>query len=111
MVEQKSGYDYGKMRRIPVDPRWIEKVEASPRMVAEQGAGFMQGWGGPTQYRVLAQLPVEERLTYAAVLEGYTAPEEIEVVTGLARGEVSRGLAGLKRRGLVSEPKLGGEKL
>lgn len=106
MAEPSSGYDYGEMRRIPVDPRWIEKMQASPRMRAEQGPGFMQAWGGPGQYRALARLPMEERLTYAAVMEGYGTPEEIEGVTGLASGEVSRGLSGLRRRGLVREEKV-----
>ncbi len=28
MVEQSTGRDYGKMRRIPVDPRWVERIQA-----------------------------------------------------------------------------------
>lgn len=96
-------YDYEGMRRVPVDPRWIRKIQESPRMRAEQSPEFLSGWGGPTQYQFLAKLPVEERLTYAAVLEGYTTPSEIEGVTGLESAEVSRGLAGLRRRKLIRE--------
>ena len=94
--------DYGEMRRISVDPRMVQEIQRSPSMRAEQGPEFLQDWGGPEQYQVLARMPVPERLTYVAVLEGYTEPSEIEVVTGLTSGEVSGALTDLRRKGLVS---------
>lgn len=92
-----------RMGRIPVDPKVIREIQRSPAMRAEQGPGFMQSWGGPKKYQEMARLPMEERLVYAAVLEGHTVSSDIEVVTGLGSEEVGRGLAGLKRRGLVHE--------
>ena len=94
--------DYEGMRRLSVDPRMVQEIQRSPSMRAEQGADFMQGWGGPEQYQMLARMPVPERLTYVAVSEGYTEPSEIEVVTGLTSGEVSGALADLRRRKLIA---------
>ncbi len=97
-------YSYDKMRRIPVDPRVVEEISKSSGMLTEQGghAGLMPSWGGSAQYEVFSQLPMEERLVYAAVLEGTTAPDQIEIVTGLDAKEVSEGLRGLQKRRLVS---------
>jgi DNA-binding transcriptional regulator GbsR (MarR family) len=60
---------------------------------------------------MLAQLPLEQRLVYASVLEGATTPSEMEVVTGLSSSEVSVGLQGLQKRGLVSVEKVAEESL
>ena len=90
------------MGRVPFDPRMVTEIRRSPRMRAEQGGGWLQGWGGPEQYQEFASLPTFERLTYAAVLEGHTEPSEIEVVTGLSNTQVSGALANLQRRKLVS---------
>ena len=95
-------YDYQRMERIPFDVKMIDEIRRSPTMRAEQGEGWLSSWGGPSQYKVFAQLPMEQRLTYAAVLEGNTTQDQIEVVTGLTSGEVSKGLAELQKRGLVS---------
>jgi len=94
-------YDYGGMRRVAVDPRIVVEIGRSPKMTAEQGVGFMSGWGGPSQYQVLARLPMEERLVYASVLEGASSSFEMEEMTGLTGREVEEGLAGLQKRGLV----------
>jgi hypothetical protein len=96
------GVDYDRLERIPMDPRVVEEIQKSPTMRAEQGPGFMSYAGGPAQYRLLAGLPREERLVYAAVAEGYSLPSEIEVVTGLTGKQVSRGVEGLKKMGLIS---------
>ena len=99
-------YDYEKMKRIPVDPKIIAEIQKSSQMRSEQGEGWLAGWGGPSEYRFFASLPMEERLVYAAVLENYSTPAEIEGVTGLASGQVDRGLSGLRKKGLVSEEKV-----
>lgn len=99
-------YDYGRMRRLSVDPKMIEEIQRSPRMSAEQqGAPFLGWYGGLGQYQVFSRLPMEQRLVYAAVLEGHTTPSEVEVITGLSPEEVSRGLGELEGRGLVSVEK------
>jgi len=85
-----------------VDPRVIDRIQRSPAMRYEQGEGFMSGWGGPAQYQQLARLPKEQRLCYAAVLEGVGDADQIGVVTGLSPEEVSRGLGGLQQRGLIT---------
>lgn len=96
-------YNYQGMRKIPVDPRWVSKIQGSPRMAAEQGPDFLSGWGGPAKYQFLTELPMPERLVYAAVDEGYGTPEEIQGVTDLTLGEVSSALSSLTGKGLIGE--------
>jgi len=95
-------YDYDRARRLPVDPRIVSRISNSPEMSREQGANFMEGWGGPSGYAAFSQLPVESRLVYMAVLEDYTTPIEIAGITGLTSTEVAIGLADLRSRRLVS---------
>jgi len=92
--------DYERLRRIPVDPRVTLVIERNPNLLAEQ-TGAMSSWGGPSQYRRFMRLPIEQRLCYAAILEGVTQEDQIGVVTGLSSKEISRGLQGLQKRGLV----------
>ena len=94
-------YDYQAMRRLPLDPKIAEEISRSPVMSREQGPDFLSGWGGPQGYQMFARLPMEERLVYASILEGATTTSEMEVMTGLAPGEISIGLSGLQKRGLV----------
>lgn len=96
-------YGYDTARRLPVDPRVVSRISKSPEMLVEQGASWMEGWGGPSGYATLSELPVNERLTYMAVLEGYGTPQDIEGVTGLTATQVGIGLVGLRKRRLVSE--------
>jgi CRP-like cAMP-binding protein len=98
--------DYNSLRRIPVDPRVIERIQKSSEMQYEQGSDFMSGWGGPARYRALTKLPMEQRICYAAILEGVTTEDQIGIVTGLSPEETSRGLAGLQAKGLVSVEKV-----
>jgi len=91
------------MRRLPFDPKLVKEIQGSPEMSREQGPAFMQAWGGPSQYMFLSRLPMEERLTYTAVQEGYATKEDIRVVTGLTSGEVSRALTSLGKKGLVKD--------
>ncbi len=91
--------DFGK--RIPVDPRFVESIQRSPTMMAEQGPAFMQEWGGPELYQEMSKGPMEARVTYYAVLEGNIDPDQISLVTGLDAKEVSKGLRWLERKGYV----------
>ena len=91
--------DFG--RELPVDPKMIEEIQSSPAMLAEQGSGFMQDWGGPQMYREMAYAPENARIIYYVVLEGNTDPSQLEVITGLSKEEVERGLGWLQRKGHV----------
>ena len=88
-------------RRLPADPAIVEQVSRDPTMLAEQGAGFMQDWGGAQAYQQMAQAPIEAREVYYAVIDGFSDPSQIAVVTGLSDKEVSGGLSWLGRKGLV----------
>jgi hypothetical protein len=90
------------LERIAVDPKIVDRISRSARMTAEQGGQVMAKYGGPGKYKTFARLPREERLTYAAISEGYTDPAEIEVVTGMTAADVSRGLAGLRTQRLIA---------
>lgn len=95
-------YDYDRMRRLPFDPKMAREIARSPAMSAEQGSGFLSGWGGTSGYQQLGKLPMYERLVYASLLEGATTPGEIEIRTGLTPTEVDRGLGGLQKKGLAT---------
>jgi predicted Rossmann fold nucleotide-binding protein DprA/Smf involved in DNA uptake len=93
---------YARYERMPVDPRIVEDIQRSSSLSSEQGIGFMAEWGGSSQYKTFANLPRNNRYVYAAVLDGYSTPEEIEVVTGLSLKDVNMSLAELQGKGLVS---------
>jgi hypothetical protein len=95
-------YDYGAINRIPVDPRVIERIQRSPQMMYEQGSSFMEDWGGPGMYQLFASLPANQRLTYAAVLDGHVNSLEISTVTGLTPEKVDSALTQLEKAGLVT---------
>lgn len=78
--------------RNPIDPRLAEKISRSPTMSREQGSGFMVNYGGVDNYVAFAKMPQNERLVYAARLEGYSNPDEIAIVTGLNVSEVNKTL-------------------
>lgn len=88
--------------RIPVDPRVIDRIQRSPHMMAEQGPGFMEDWGGPSTYREMASLTSNQRLVWASVLDGATDYEQIEVMTGLSSLEVSAAASELQSLGKVT---------
>ena len=100
-------YDYGGMGRLPMDPRMLTVIERSPVMTAEQGPAFLQGWGGPSGYQLLSGLPMDQRLTYAAIEDGAVTPEEIEAMTGLSLAKVKSGIEGLGDRGFIPPDMLG----
>lgn len=87
---------------VPVDPRFIQQIQSSPTMRAEQGAGFMSDFGGPSSYMVMSNLQPEDRLIYSAVLRGETTPEDIASVTALDLKRVEVGLTSLGEKGLIS---------
>lgn len=88
--------------RIPVDPRVIERIQRSPYMVAEQGSGFMEDWGGPSTYKEMCGLTSNQRLVWSAVLEGATDYDQIEILTGLTPSEISRTVSELESQGKVT---------
>lgn len=92
--------NFGK--RIPCDPRVIDKIQRSPSMMAEQGSAFLASWGGPGQYQMAARLPVKQRVTYYAVESGLQTSEEISIATDLSVDDVESSLTQLAKKGLVS---------
>jgi len=92
--------NYGK--RIPIDPRAIDKIQRSPSMMAEQGSAFLADWGGPGAYKMVARLPMKQRVTYYAVESGLQTSEEISIATDLSVGDVESSLTQLEKKGLVS---------
>lgn len=91
--------DFG--RELPFDPKMAEEIQSSVVMRGEQGPDWLQEWGGPQLYQEMAYAPVEARVVYYAVREGTTSPDQLEVVTGLSKEEISRGLGWLQRKGHV----------
>lgn len=79
--------------RTPVDPKLVSQISRSPTMMREQGSGFMVNYGGVDNYVAFAKMPQNERLVYAAKLEGYSNPDEISIVTGLNLSEVKKTLS------------------
>ena len=88
-------------RRLPLDPRIVERIMRSPELVGEQ-VNFMDAWGGPHMYRQLARMPTDQRMTYMAIREGITTPEAIAVATELRPEQVERALDVLERKGLIT---------
>jgi CRP-like cAMP-binding protein len=92
--------DYG--RRLPISTRQLRRIADNPQVQSEIGTTFMQDWGGRAKYEQMAHLPPEARVSYYAIQQGLS-PDQIEVSTGLTKGEVQRGIARLKKEGLVED--------
>jgi len=90
-------------KRIPMDPRVVEKIQRSPSMMAEQGSGFLQNpWGGPSGYQYWAGQPEGKRVTYFAVVGGGATTSEISNMTGLTEPEVDKWLTQLGKEDLIT---------
>ena len=99
-VEQAASSSVKEKCRVPFDPRMLQRMGS--RAWAEQGPNPLAFWGGASGYKALAKLPTNERLTYAAVKEGYSSEMDIASITGLDLASVRSGVAGLTQRGLVA---------
>ena len=88
-------------RDLPMDTRIIRDIQRSPSMSAEQGPGWLNEWGGPSGYSFWAGQPVNDRVVYFAVTEGYSTQKDIRDATGLSSGEVLTSLTKLERKGLI----------
>lgn len=91
-------------KSMPVDPRIVERISKDSKMSAEQG-NFLSRWGGPEMYKTLASMTESQRMTFAAVANGYTSAQEISEVTGFTPWEVNRALTSLGNRGLITDYK------
>lgn len=92
--------DYGRNMRM--DSRMVDEIQRSPQMMQEQGgSAWLADWGGPGAYIYWSKQPLNERMTYFAVLEGYSTSQDIADVTGLAKADVTRALTKLSKQGLV----------
>jgi len=87
--------------RLPVDPRIVRQVQGDSRMSREQGPGFMQRWGGAQNYMQASSMPVNQRVVYMAIGEGFVSPDAIIVATGLGVRDVNKALEELERLGYV----------
>lgn len=94
-----SRNDYGK--RLPVDLRIVRRVYEDPKMSAEQGSEFMSQWGGAPDYVYWARQPVNMRMTYFAIKDGWTDVRDIAAVTELSTRDVSTALTKLENSGVV----------
>jgi len=92
--------DYG--RRLPVDPRVVERIERSPTMMSEQGPSFMATWGGAQKYKRVAKLPVNQRRVYYAVESGIKTPEALAMELRMSEASVEKALSWLEKKGWVS---------
>jgi len=88
-------------RRMSMDSRMVDEISRSPKMMADQGSGWLDSWGGTSGYQYWAKQPVSDRMTYFAVIEGYDTAKDIADVTGLRGVDVVRSLAKLGDAGLV----------
>lgn len=84
-----------------MDSRVVKKIMKSPRMMAEQGDNWLQYCGGPQNYVAFARMPTNERLVYAAYMDGLVLPDQIEAATGVPSREARDILLSLQRQGLV----------
>lgn len=91
--------DFG--RRLPMDLEMAREIAATPHLLAEQGPSFLQDWGGPRNYQMVARMPVDQRVVYYAVQDGYTTTPELADATGLSTAEVTKALGALAARGMV----------
>ncbi len=92
--------DFG--RRLPMDSRMVDEIRRSPAMMREQGGSdWLSEWGGSSGYSYWARQPMEYRMTYFAVQEGYSTAQDIADVTGLRKSDVSKSLTRLENQGLV----------
>lgn len=92
-------YEY--LERMPVDSRIVEQISRSPAMTSEQGANFMQKYGGPGGYIQFSKMPREQRFVMAACLDGYSDPEQIAIATGMDLKDVNAALNKLQKEGFV----------
>lgn len=90
--------NFGK--RLPMDLRMVEEIRRSPANSAEN-VGMLEDWGGTVAYKEMARWPVEQRMAFFAVQEGYTTEADIAAATGLKTSDISRALTALQGKGVV----------
>ena len=94
-------YDYEKVARLPVDSRIVDRINRSPKMMSEQGPGYMQGYGGGSQYMAVTKLTSNERVAFYAVQDGFDNTADIVMATGMGEEAVNKALSSLASKGLV----------
>jgi len=94
-------YDYQKVARLPVDTRIVDRISRTPKMLAEQGPGFMSQYGSASQYMAVSKLNTNERVAFYAVQDGFDNAADISLATGMDESAASTALLGLADKGLV----------
>ena len=96
-----SPKDFG--RSMNMDSRMVDEISRSSEMSAEQGASWLQEYGGSAGYTYWSKRPLNERLTFFAVQEGYSNSQDIADATDLKVGDVNRALTVLQDKGFVAQ--------
>ena len=84
-----------------MDSRIVDRINRSPKMMSEQGQGYMAQYGGGSQYMAVSKLTSNERVAYYAVQDGFDNAADIVMATGMGEEAVSKALSGLASKGLV----------
>lgn len=89
-----------KEQSMNLDPRQLAKFMKSPDFVASLSPESYE----VAQFRVLtAKWPVNARIVYSAVQDGYTSMDTLPVATGLTASQVEEAVSYLTKKGMVSD--------
>ena len=97
-----SPQDFG--RKMNMDSRMVDEISRNQTQLSEQGTGWLSDYGGALGYGYWAKRPLNERMTFFAVQEGYTTPTDIAAATDLKLKDVNRALTVLTEKGFVTIP-------
>lgn len=82
-----------------IDSRQLSKLMRMPEFVASLSPSSYQ----TAQHRTLtARWPVNARIVYDAVQEGYTSMDQLPIATGLTDKNVKEAVSFLTKKGVVS---------
>jgi len=90
-----------RVRRV--DPRLVERMLRSSAIVTEQSPQVITDL---RTHMATSRWPMEERVAYYAILDGFDSADSIEAGTGLTPMEVSKAIKGLEIRGYVTIQKV-----
>lgn len=83
-----------------IDPRQLARFMKSPDFVASLSPESYE----TAQFRILtARWPVNVRVVYSAVQEGYTSMDTLPVATGLTASQVQEAVSYLTEKGVISD--------
>lgn len=83
---------------LNMDATMVREIMRSDTQMREQGPGWLDDYGGPQGYINQAHMTQPQRVTFNAVLQGYSTEAEIADVTTLHPSDVKRSLTWLERK-------------